>query len=219
MKTFVFGKSYFQQPLIAHRFQKDRARILILGGIHGDETEGIAAADALLASLIQDNSFDLDITIVPRANPDGALHNTRGNGQGVDLNRNLPTKDWSPEIKTPRYHPGQHAGSEPENQALIALIESLQPHFILSLHSWHPVININGECMDEANALAQVSGYKIDADIGYPTPGCLGTYTGLERQIPTITYEIERGLATKDVVKIHIPAIREMLKSSEKRNK
>ena len=36
--------------------------------------------------------------------------------------------------------------------------------------------------------------YEITEDIGYPTPGSLGTYAGWERKIPTVTFEIERGL-------------------------
>jgi protein MpaA len=41
--------------------------------------------------------------------------------------------------------------------------------------------------------------YEITEDIGYPTPGSLGTYAGWERQIPTITFEIERGLPLSEV--------------------
>jgi protein MpaA len=146
---------------------------------------------------------------------DGVLLRTRTNSRGVDLNRNLPTKDWSPEIKTERYHPGPQACSEPENQALAAWIENEQPQLIISLHSWQPVINVNGDCLPVAKILAQMTGYKIDSDIGYPTPGCLGTFAGLERKSPTITYEIERGLALKQVLKVHVPAILEALKAME----
>jgi protein MpaA len=99
----------------------------------------------------------------------------------------------------------------------VQFIETEKPKLILSLHSWFPVLNVNGDCMAEAEVLAKWTGYKIDADIGYPTPGCLGTFAGLERNCPTLTYEIERGLAAPEVLRIHRPAVLEALKVTEKK--
>ena len=152
---------------------------------------------------------------MPQFNPDGVYLQTRTNSRGVDLNRNLPTRDWSPEIKTARYHPGPAANSEPENQWLSHYIETEAPEFILSLHSWHPLLNVNGNCLKEAETLHRLTGYRIDVDIGYPTPGCLGTFAGLERKSATLTYEIERGLAADVILAIHVPAILECLKTRE----
>jgi len=217
MKSYTFGHSPLTLPIQAYRFSNGGAKVLILGGVHGDEIEGVIAAHGLLNEFTQSFPYQLDLTLVPAFNIDGVLHRTRTNSRGVDLNRNLPTKDWSPEVKTVRYHPGPFAGSEPENRALAQFIETESPQFILSLHSWHPVLNVNGDCLKEAECLARWTGYKIDADIGYPTPGCLGTYAGLERGSPTLTYEIERGLAADKILQIHVPAIMECLKESEKR--
>ena len=71
------------------------------------------------------------------ANPDGLLRGTRGNGAGVELNRNFPTRDWRAEpvahratLDAPReglLSPGPEPGSEPETRSLIALIEGLGP--------------------------------------------------------------------------------------------
>lgn len=61
-----------------------------------------------------------------------------------------------------------------------------------------------------------MTGYTIQEDIGYPTPGCLGTYAGLERDIPTLTYEIQRGLGCEEILKVHVPAILEAIKVTEK---
>lgn len=216
MKTFIFGHSALGQPIFAHEFKNGGPEVLILGGIHGDEIEGVTAARALVEKFIQGFEYKLNLTIVTEANPDGVLLKTRGNGHGVDLNRNMPTKDWSPEVKTPRYHPGPSAGSEPENQALMKFIDEKKPVCIISLHSWHPVLNVNGDCRKVAEVLAQMTGYKIDDDIGYPTPGCLGTWAGLERTSPTLTYEIERGQNIPSILKMHIPAILEALKTLEK---
>lgn len=215
MKTTLFGNSSLGLPIMAYEFKANHPEVLILGGVHGDEIEGLWAAFGLLQSLMVSSSYKLNLTLVPQFNIEGVLNKTRMNGRGVDLNRNLPTKDWSPEIKTPKYNPGPSPNSEPENQALCKYIETKKPQFILSLHSWHPVLNVNGNCLAQAEVLAKLTGYKIDSDIGYPTPGCLGTYAGIERSSPTLTYEIERGLALEPVLKIHVPAILEMLKSLE----
>ncbi len=215
MKTTLFGNSSLGLPIMAYEFKANHPEVLILGGVHGDEIEGLWAAFGLLQSLMASHPYKLNLTLVPQFNIEGVLNKTRMNGRGVDLNRNLPTKDWSPEIKTPRYNPGPSPNSEPENQALCKYIETKKPQFILSLHSWHPVLNVNGNCLAQAEVLAKHTGYKIDSDIGYPTPGCLGTYAGIERSSPTLTYEIERGLAQEPVLKIHVPAILEMLKSLE----
>ncbi len=215
MKTTLFGNSSLGLPIMAYEFKANHPEVLILGGVHGDEIEGLWAAFGLLQSLMISSSYKLNLTLVPQFNIEGVLNKTRMNGRGVDLNRNLPTKDWSPEVKTPRYNPGPSPNSEPENQALCKYIETMKPQFILSLHSWHPVLNVNGNCLAQAEVLAKHTGYKIDSDIGYPTPGCLGTYAGIERSSPTLTYEIERGLALEPVLKVHVPAILEMLKSLE----
>ena len=215
MKTSIFTLTSKGLPVTAFEFQNSGPEVLILGGVHGDEIEGVIASQELLKHFMQSYNFKLNITLVPQFNLEGVIYKTRGNGNGIDLNRNLPTKDWSPEIKTPRYHPGPSAGSESENKGLIEYLNQRKPSFVLSLHSWEPVLNINGDCQKFAEVLSKHTGYKIDSDIGYPTPGCLGTYTGLERNIPTLTYEIERGLSAEKIIEIHIPAILDALKTLE----
>lgn len=189
-------------------------KVLILGGVHGDEIEGVIAAQALVENFVQNFPFSLDITVVPQFNIDGVLRRTRGNINGIDLNRNMNTKDWSPEIKTPRYNPGPKANSESESRILEEYILEHSPCWILSLHSWQPVLNVNGNCLKQAQAIANHTGYRIDDSIGYPTPGCLGTFAGIERQSPTLTYEIERGLPADEIYK-HIPGILAALKATE----
>lgn len=216
MRSFIFGYSALGLPILAHDFGSYGPKVLVLGGVHGDEPEGVEAATGLLGRWIQNGfPFQLRLTLVPAFNPDGVIRATRLNGRGVDLNRNMATNDWTSEIATPRYNPGPSANSEPETQALVSWIDSHKPSFILSLHSWKPMLNTNGDCLREAQAIAASTGYEVHPTIGYPTPGCLGTYAGLEREMPTITYEIERGLSTDQILKIHVPAIEEGLKVTE----
>jgi protein MpaA len=215
VKTQVIGHSVSGLPLLAHEFGRQGAKILILGGVHGDEPEGVWAAMGLIGAWREHFPFRLRVTVIPQFNVDGVLSCKRTNLNNVDLNRNMPTNDWSAEVASERYHPGPTAGSEPETQALTQWLEEEKPSFILSLHSWKPILNTNGNCRKEAEAISQWTKYEIKDSIGYPTPGCLGTYCGLERDMPTLTYEIERGLDIKSVLKIHVKAVEEALKVSE----
>lgn len=215
LTSFIFANSPLQIPIQAYTFGHLGPRVLILGGVHGDEIEGVIASQGLLAKFLQNYSYKLQITLIPMFNIEGVLLKQRMNSRDVDLNRNLPTKDWSPEIKSPRYNPGPYPNSEPENQALVHWIEKEKPELILSLHSWNPVLNINGNCLKVAEVLSKWTGYHIDTDIGYPTPGSLGTYAGIERSSPVLTYEIERGLDSVSILKKHVPAILDALKVLE----
>jgi murein peptide amidase A len=215
-KTFIFGRTSQNLPIPAYNFGHTGPRILILGGVHGDEIEGVQAAHGLLGAFEKNFHHNLHITLVPAFNLDGILAKERKNGHGVDLNRNLPTLDWSPVAAKESYFPGAYPASEPENQALVKYIDEHKPKFILSLHSWNPMLNINGDCKKIAQVISSHTGYIITDDIGYPTPGSLGTYCGMERHIPTLTYEIERYLPCKEVLRIHVPAILEGLKVYER---
>jgi murein peptide amidase A len=215
MESFVFGTSALGMAIPAYKFGKVGPEVLILGGVHGNEVEGTTAAFGLLEKFNTKYDYKIKITLIPTFNIDGVIKQTRLNGNGVDLNRNLPTKDWNPKAFDPKYPPGPAPMSESESKALVKFLDNVKPKFILTLHSWHPLLNVNGDCVSEAKVLSQITGYEIKEEIGYPTPGCLGTY-GIERNMPTLTYEIERGLALDKVLAIHVPAILESLRVTEK---
>lgn len=187
--------------------------LLFLGGVHGDEVEGIWALEEIRTQWTKVFPFkNLGVIVWAQVNPDGTARGQRWNAQNIDLNRNLPSKDWTPEIKNPRYPPGLQPASEPENKALVRLIKECQPFAILSVHSFSQFqVNVNGPrgpTKDWAEALANVCQYPVTEDIGYPTPGSLGSYAGIEMQIPTITLEIERGLNREKVLDLHVPVLK-----------
>lgn len=224
MEIFKFGETKLNLPIHAYRFKAihnsdQKAHVLIIGGVHGDEPEGVVGARGLLEVFREGYNLDLNITLIPEFNPEGVLTNNRCNSNKVDLNRNLPTKDWTPIAAKERYNPGPAPLSEKENQCLVSFLKSNKIDLIISLHSWEPMLNINGE-VPEAEAISKITGYIIKPDIGYPTPGSLGTYAGFENNIPTLTYEIQRELQFDEIIKIHVPAIIAGLKVSERiRNK
>jgi len=217
VNSFIFGKSQSNLPIIGHNFGHHGPKVLLLGGVHGDEIEGVILAQGLLEKFLLDFPFRLQLTLVPMFNLDGVLHRQRKNARGVDLNRNLPTNDWTKDVAEEKYAPGPEANSESENQALVKWIRNENPQLIFSFHSWKPLLNTNGKCHGEAEVISRMTGYTIQDSIGYPTPGCLGTYTGLERDIPTLTYEVERGLDHQSILNIHVPAVIEALKLAEEK--
>lgn len=183
--------------------------LLLIGGVHGDEPEGFFLVENFIKEgLHKDLEGKASLWVIPRLNPDGCAANTRTNGNGVDLNRNMPTKDWDPVARKERYQPGKEAGSEVESQVLIEVIERLKPHAIITAHSWEPMINYNGPCEGLAKAMGAVNGYRIADDIGYPTPGSLGTWAGWERKISTITLEIERDSDEAKIWKEHAESLK-----------
>lgn len=167
------------------------APYLFVGGVHGDEPEGVRLAWDFLQWLKSHSSpKDHPWILIPCFNPDGYQFHQRTNGNGVDLNRNFPAIDWAPSTKKDRYYSGPMAGSELEVQALVKLIESQKPKAIVHFHSWKPCVVYTGATGKAlAEKLTLGNNYECHEDIGYPTPGSLGQYGWLNHQIPVICIE------------------------------
>jgi protein MpaA len=192
-----------------------RCTLLVHAGIHGEEPETTWALSRALRQLVDRPT---DAAVVLAANPDGLVRGTRANANGVDLNRNFPTATWRAGPVTSRstladpsdvvLSPGPHGGSEPETQALIALIDELRPDAVIALHA--PLA-----CIDDANEsalgrrLAARTGMPLVPDVGYPTPGSFGTW-GQERGLPVITYEFP-VIANEELMRTHVPVLVELL--------
>ena len=176
--------------LFSAKHQNERP-ILFIGGVHGDEPEGVELAKKFLAWLQKNNKPNLySWLLIPCLNPDGYEKNERTNGNGVDLNRNFPSSDWDSHAKAPRYNPGTKPASEPEVRALVELIKKENPLVIIHFHSWEPCVVYTGAPGKAwAETLAEGTGYTAREDIGYPTPGSLGQYGWLECQTPVVCVE------------------------------
>lgn len=182
--------------------QKDTARtrpILIIGGVHGDEPEGVWISEHAL-DWLSTQPVAVSWYLITCLNPDGYFTRQRTNGHNVDLNRNFPCRNWSAEFSKDRYYPGPHPQSEPEVQALVKLIDEIHPQLIIHCHSWNPCIVYTGDpAREDSEKLGASSGYEVRPDIGYPTPGSLGEYGWKEKHIPVICIEEREGEVKENV--------------------
>lgn len=191
--------------------------IYLMAGTHGDEPEGMYVLDQLFTWLKTiPNQLDLSLIVIPVLNPDGLAAKTRTNGRGIDLNRNMPTKDWVSEAKAERYNPGKTPLSELENQYLAALLDYYPPGLILSFHSWKPLLDYNGDCAEIAQFLSARNKYPVSDYIGYPTPGSFGTFIQEKFHAPVLTFECPENsetLSIDEIWKENELALKELLSS------
>lgn len=189
------GSSEEGRQILNASFGKGEKTTLIIGGFHGDEIRGaeLALRFAEYLSASPELVSTAKVVIVPVLNPDGLVRQTRFNAKGIDLNRNFPTSNWTSVARSARYNPGEQPGSEPETKLAMALIDTLQPDRIVSIHAPLEVVNYDGPARALAERMALHNGYPVSGDIGYPTPGSFGNYAGVEKNIPTITLELPPG--------------------------
>lgn len=167
--------------------------VLVIGCMHGDEPQG----EHLINEYLKNNK-DSKLVFIPCLNPDGVKANTRVNANGVDLNRNFPTKNWELTEKN-EFFGGEKPASEVETKFLIDVVEEIKPQLILTLHAPYKVVNYDGKAEEIAKKISQIIGYPTEASIGYPTPGSFGTWAGIEKGIPTITLELDEECDVREL--------------------
>lgn len=176
------------------RKEQNENNVLIIGVFHGDEPQG-----KYLIEKYFDNYKYNNLLFIPCLNPDGLQNGTRTNANGVDLNRNFPTSNWGEDTsgagENPKdYYCGKSPASEIETQFVIDIIEKYHPKLILTLHAPYKIVNYDGPATEIAQKISDIIGYPVEKSIGYPTPGSFGTYCGVERNIPTITLELDEKI-------------------------
>ena len=187
------------QPIEALAFGVGPTRLLVHGGIHGDEPASAGIAERF-SRVLGDRLHETPrVVIVPAANPDGLAAGTKDNARGVDLNRNFPAENFSPTAHKPGYFPGPHPLSEPESAALAALVDRERPGSIVALHQPFRCVNFDGPARALAEELARASGWPVVEDIGYPTPGSFGSCYGRDRGLAVITLELPASPTAPDL--------------------
>jgi len=206
------ARSVQGRPLLGRDVAASAAtlRILILGGIHGDEMSSSALVFnwiPLALGAQNDAAHKVHWRFIPVLNPDGMLARPprRMNANGVDLNRNFPTPDWNRDARTywekrtrrdPRRWPGNKPLSEPESRFLLQQMESFKPNLIVSVHAPYGLLDFDGP-----EAPPRKLGRLFLDQVGI-YPGSLGNYSGVHKHVPVVTIELPNASRTPNQAEI-----------------
>ena len=179
-------------------------RVLVIGGIHGDELTSVSIVFRWIDQLKQapGEAAQYQWRTIPVLNPDGlaAKPPSRVNARGVDLNRNFPTAYWSEEAhrywtvatnRDPRRFPGPAPRSEPESSWLHQEIMTFRPDVIISVHAPYNMLDFDGpqEGIKAPSRFGPLKLYRLGV-----YPGSLGNFGGLNEGIPVVTLELPHAL-------------------------
>ena len=141
LKRLTFGHSVQGTKLRAVRLGDPDAtrKALVIGSIHGDESEGHEIVRRLRRS--HRDTPGVQLWVVTSVNPDGVQAGTRKNARGVDLNRNFSYRWRGGVPPSSGYYPGPHPFSEPESRAVRRLARRLKPRVTIWYHQpWGQVL-------------------------------------------------------------------------------
>jgi len=185
------GFSVEGRPLYVAQSGTGPVRVYVIGGVHGDETEGRSAIDLLART----PSPGATLRILRDLNPDGTAARRRVNARGLDLNRNWPASNFDSAASG-----GAQPLSEPETRLLAADLRAFRPDVVVVLHSATngPFVNYDGPAAALAASFANAAGsqwpgWYVRPDMGYATNGSLGSYVGVDQGIPILTIEFQLG--------------------------
>ena len=196
----TIGHSAQKRAIVSAEFGSGPRRVLLVGGVHGNEF-GTPVAKRFVAYLCAHPGAvpsGARIDVICCLNPDGRVHDTRGNARHVDLNRNLPTRNWKrvldarDEPGNPGLSGGRAPGSEPETKALLAYLKR-GFRAIVSLHSHAGILDCDGPG-------AVALGRRMSALCGLPVgrlsydpyiTGSLGEFAPERYRIPVVTVELK----------------------------
>lgn len=181
-------------------------RVLVLGGIHGDELSSASLALHWIR-MAQSDPQRIHWRFLPAANPDGLFDRParRVNARGVDLNRNFPTPNWEHDAprywevrthKDPRRWPGPSPLSEPESRFIFDQIGEFKPDLVVSIHAPYGLLDFDGP-HDPPQRLGRLYLDRVGV-----YPGSLGNYGGLQNGVPVVTIELPSALLTPRNVEI-----------------
>lgn len=191
----VLGRPLAEKTYPPLQGRNPLGRVLLIGGIHGDEFASVSVVFKWMDILNVHHSGLFHWRFVPLSNPDGLLreNSQRQNANGVDLNRNFPSRDWEAlaldywkerTSSNPRRYPGTGPASEPEVAWLVEQIRQFQPDIIISVHAPYHLVDYDGPPSPPEN-IGHLSLKRLGV-----FPGSLGNYGGIDLEIPVVTIEL-----------------------------
>jgi len=164
------GRSELGRPIVVVRAGDPRGtRVLVVGCIHGYEPAGIAVGDALRRAHPHE-----DLWLVPVLNPDGLAHDTRGNANGADLNRDF------------------FRAAQPETRVARAIVARVRPRYTIWFHQHMNLVWAFGRSSVAGRRYAQLAGMRY-----YHHRWLAGTATNWQNHLPdgerSITVELPAG--------------------------
>lgn len=173
MKRYVIGKSVKGRPIYAfHRYYPGAKKTtVVIGSIHGDEKAGMRVV-ALLKK--RTPARNLNLWLIPTANPDGTAAYRRTNAHGVDLNRNFPYR-WRSINHGKETWSGPSAASEPETRALRDFIRWVHPRITVTFHQPLFGVGRNSKRPGVGAEIARMSSLPLKSFTC--TGACYGSFT------------------------------------------
>lgn len=174
------GRSQEGQPIQALRFSRAAGRpvVLLIGQQHGDEPAGAEAllvmARALAGSELGAVLDQVEVIILPRANPDGAAWGRRVAANGFDINRDHLL------LRTP------------ESQALARLVRDHRPVVVVDAHE-HTVVGRYREKFDAVQRNDMLLQYATVANL----PSAIGRASEEWFRLPVLAALAREGLRTE----------------------
>jgi protein MpaA len=188
----TLGHSVEGRPIRGRRFGGAGPALLVFGGIHGDEPASVEALIELAPRAAARTPLAPPVWVLPAVNPDGVARGRKNSARDVDLNRNFPARSFTTE-HAPGYFPGPAPLSEPEARVIADLVARESIAAVVAVHAPFACVNFDGPAAAWADAVAAACGWPARGDIGYPTPGSLGSRQGVDRGLPVLTLELPSG--------------------------
>jgi protein MpaA len=183
--------------------------VLVVGSIHGNETQGHRIIRRLAHHQARRiGAAGVELWLITTVNPDGVAANTRANAHSVDLNRNFPYA-WKPIPPSSGYYSGPKPASEPETKAMRRFLRRERPDLTVWYHQpWGQTLIPCGNAAGRRVALryARLSG--LPPRDCFPSPP--GSATGWQRAKlgeKAFVAELPAGSLSGSAVRRHAAAV------------
>ena len=195
------GRSVEGRPLKVEEFGHGSLRVYFVGGVHG-EPPAQRPLDELRA-LLRSSAMAGQVTVrlLEDLNPDGTARGLFCNANHVDIDRNFPSKDFSPSLRH-----GLTPLSEPETRAFWHDIQGFKPDLVVVLQSAMAGPFLDGDGPSDAYGLQFVRGaasvderWTLLENKGDAFSGSLGSALGEDHGIPVLNLRFRRDQDAKSV--------------------